>query len=478
MSMALNHGINTYKSDTNFSSVVEGSVSIPFFIGCWPVYIAEGYVGKPQLINGFDEAKKIGGYSDTWRDESGKPKWSLCQAMYSHFKIFRMAPAVFYNVFDPSVHKTEVSATSINVSEHTVKLPFDAINDENLIVTDTENTLINNTDYEVFYDDENCIIELLPDSTHYSDTVLTIGYNKADLSAITAQTIESAVEKIEECKARFGIVPDLICCPGWSQNPAVAAVMASKAGSINGLFKGKAVVDLDTSTSGADTYDDVLQYKTKNGYTDKNMIVCWPLIAVGNHIFDYSVLLCGHMASIDANNDNIPYESPSNKLIAISGCCDANGNEIILSIQQADIVSISAGVVTAINYDGWRVWGNYTGCHPGNTDVAKYFICTNRMMDFICNNFVNTYWSYIDKSVTRVLIDAIVNSFNAYLAGLTADGKLYGGKIQYVEDNNSATDIIAGKFRLDTIMASPVPAQQLDMFVEFDVALLTDALNS
>ena len=72
----------------------------------------------------------------------------------------------------------------------------------------------------------------------------------------------------------FGFVPDLICAPGWSSNPAVAAVMAAKAPSINGLFKGKAVVDLDTAASAASSYDKVLSWKNTNGYTDENMIVC------------------------------------------------------------------------------------------------------------------------------------------------------------------------------------------------------------
>ena len=99
------------------------------------------------------------------------------------------------------------------------------------------------------------------------------------------------------------------------------------------------------------------------------------------------------------------------------------------------------------------------------------------MLDFVCNTFVSTYWGYVDKPLTRVLIDAIVNSFNAWLNGLTHEGKLYGGQIQYIPDNNSTTDLLAGKFRLDTKMASPVPAQQINMYAEYDVAMLTAALN-
>ena len=255
--------------------------------------------------------------------------------------------------------------------------------------------------------------------------------------------------------------------------------MAAKAPSINGLFKGKAVVDIDTdATNGADSYSEALEWKNENGYTDENMIVCWPLAKVGDYIFDMSVIACGVMGSVDSANGDCPYESPSNKGISITGLCDKAGNEINLSIQQADVVSYTAGIVTALNFNGWVLWGNYTGCWPASSDVSDYFICTNRMMDFVCNTFVNTYWSHLDRPLTRVRIDAIVNSFNSWLNGLTHEGKLYGGQIEYVAAANPTANLIAGKFRLDTRMASPVPAQEINMYVEFDVEYLTSALNA
>lgn len=100
------------------------------------------------------------------------------------------------------------------------------------------------------------------------------------------------------------------------------------------------------------------------------------------------------------------------------------------------------------------------------------------MMDFICNTFVNMFWSYLDRPLTRVMIDAIVNSFNSWLDGLTHDGKLCGGQIEYVNDNNPADNLIAGKFRLDTKIASPVPAQEIDMYAEFDMEILTSAFSA
>lgn len=474
----LNHGINTYKAPTSFTAVTRGLSAVPFFVGCWPAHRGAGFTGKPQVVTNFEEAVKLGGYSDAWRDAGGNPKWTLCQAAYAFFLLFGRSPAVFYNVFDPATHKSAIAAADMDVANHQIKLA-DAIDDSGLVVKKDSTALVKGTDYETYYDeDDTLVIELISTGSAYSETSLNVAYNAVSLTGITASAIETAIEKVENCKSMIGIVPTNICCPGWSQTPSVAAVMAAKAPSINGLFKGKAIVDLDTSSSGADTYDDVKTYKEANGYTDKNMIVCWPLVEVGDKLFDASVILCGKLAQIDGDNGDVPFESPSNKKVTISGCKTKAGEDIYLTLQQADIVSVTAGVVTFLNFDGWRVWGNHTGCYPGSADAAEHYICCNRMLDYICNTFVNSYWDYVDRPLKRVVIDAIVDSFNSWLTAMTHDGALYGGEIRYVEDNNPTADLISGKFRLDAKVASPVPAQQINMYAEFDVDLLNAALGA
>lgn len=476
--MSLNHGINTYRSDTNFTDTRSTRVSIPFFVGAWPCHTAGGAAGKPQMAATFAEAKALGGYSTVWRTADGKPTWNLCQAMYAYYTLFGMSPAVFCNVFDPAKHKEAKDAAEFPVTDRTATLPFEVICDESLTVKSGDATLVKDIDYEVFYDAEHCVIELTKDGSAYDATALTVSYNAAKPEAITAADIEAAIEKIDECKTLFGAVPSLICAPGWSRVPTVAAVMAAKAPAVSGLYKVKAVVDIDTdAATGANDCAKLLEWKNKNGYTDESMIVCWPLAKVGNMVFDMSVIACGVMAAVDSSNGDCPHESPSNKSIPITGLCVMDGAEINLSIRQADSVSFAAGVVTALNFDGWVLWGNYTGCWPKSSDVFDYFIPASRMMDFVCNTFVNTYWADLDRPLKRVHIDAIVNSFNAWLNGLTHDGKLYGGQIRYEAGNNPTANLLAGKFRLDTRMASPVPAQQIDMHVEFDVEKLITALN-
>lgn len=476
----LQHGINTFKKPTRMVGVTRATVGVPLFVGCMPIHKAgKAYEAGPMLFNTFDEAAEYG-YSEAWRDASGNPKWTLCQAAYGFMRLFNMAPCYFVNVFDPATHKAAVAAADKTVTDHKVILPEDAINDSALVVktaSDAEAALVKGTDYEVIYTDDACVIELLSTGSAYSAETLNVAYNAVDLSQITAAKIEAGFEQSELCKAKYNIIPDLLCAPGWSKNTAVAAVMAAKAPNICGLFRGKAVVDIDTSAAGADTFDKVLTWKNTNGYTDENMIVCWPLIKIGDRVFDMSVIVCGVICRTDTNNADLPYESPSNKTLTMNGLVNAAGTELHMTTLRGDAVSVYDGVVTAMNFNGWRIWGNYTGCYPGNSDPAFAFIPVNRMMDFLCNTFVNTFWNFIDRPMNRVLIDAIVNTFNSFLDGLVATEALLGGEIVYVPDNNPAADLLAGKFRLDLQMASALPAQQINLFSEFSVDMLTNALN-
>ncbi len=471
----LQHGINTFKDSTGAVAVQVAAVGIPFFIGAWPCHTAKGFTGNPQYCTNFNEAQNYGGYSPEWRYENNSPKWNLCQAAYAHFKLAGMSPAIFYNIFDPSTHKKAVIASDYAVEDHMAKLPLDAISNSNLTVKAGDAVLVKDTDFEVYYSADNLCVELAEGSSAYSANALTIAYDAADPSQITAEDVEMAVEAVEMCYSVVGVVPDLLCAPGWSTNPTVAAVMAAKAPSINGLFRGKAVVDIDTAA--APTYDTVLKFKNDNGLTSEDMIVCWPMVRSGDYLFDMSVIVCGLIEKVDTNNAGCPYESPSNKSISITGAVAASGEEVNLSSPQADIISITDGVVTVLNNGGWTLWGNYLGCYPKLSDVAKMFICTNRMQDWLCNTFVKTYWQYLDKPLTPALRDAIINSYNSWLNGLTAEGKLYGGKIQYVSELNPVVEIMGGKIRLDTVAASPVPAQRIDMHITYSVDMLESALS-
>lgn len=92
-----------------------------------------------------------------------------------------------------------------------------------------------------------------------------------------------------------GIVPDLLLAPKYSSESEVAAVMATKAGGINGMFGAKALVDLDTAT--ANSYTAAVSTKADKGMTDANEIVCWPMATLGDRKLHMSCIVAGRMAA-------------------------------------------------------------------------------------------------------------------------------------------------------------------------------------
>lgn len=95
----------------------------PFVVGTAPVHSAESPAAlfTPVLCTDWEDAVKKLGYSDDWKT------YTICEAMYSHFKLFQRQPIIFCNVLDPSTNKEAVAGAEVTLSGKQAKLPFDAI---------------------------------------------------------------------------------------------------------------------------------------------------------------------------------------------------------------------------------------------------------------------------------------------------------------------------------------------------------------
>lgn len=475
--MPIKHGVYISEQNTAVSTPVVAECAIPFVIGAAPVQAASkpAAVETPVLCTSWGEFVEKFGYSDNWE------KYNLCEFAYSHFKLYACQPVIFCNLLNlgGSNPMTEsVSASEKAVVNHCVNLPIEAIDDENLVVTTTDDspaTLVKGTDYDVFYADEYLVIELRASSTHYAETALSVAYKQATPDSVTAVLVASKMDCIDLCMSSVGVVPDIICAPGFSQVSAVAAVLTTKAESINGVFSAKAIIDVDTST--VTEFSGVSAWKATNNVTDENQILCWPMVKLGDKKFHMSTALAGLMATVDISN-GCPYESPSNKSFKMDGLCLESGAAVVQTKAQADTLN-GYGCVTALNFlaSGWVCWGNYTACYPASTDVKDYFIPVSRMFDWIGNSLVKTFWSKLDKPMNRRLIDTILDSVNIWLNGLVGRGYLLGARAEMLDSENSLTDLMAGIIKIHIYMTPPSPAQEIDFTLEYDTNYVTSALS-
>ena len=479
-------GVHVYEKATSVQTPKVATVGIPFVVGTAPVQSAAkpAKSNVPVLVTSWDEAVEKLGFSYDWES------YTLCEFMYSHLQLFGAQPVIFCNINDPASMKREEAAADYTVADHRVAVSVDAIADtikvsvaEGAGEAATTRALERDTDYSILYDRDDtdtyvCIVELLEDGSAYDAETVSVAYSAADPKTATVADVVDGVAQVDACLTAVGLVPDLIAAPGWSYNTVVAAVMATKAAAINGLFKGKAVIDADSGEDGVTEYSQLSGYKNKNNFVDVDQILCWPMVQLGDYRFHLSTQLCGLMATVDAGNRGIPYESPSNKNLKMDACVLADGTPVNLTWNQVDLIAGSWGVVTAVNFldSGWVAKGNYTACYPGNTDVKDQFIPVSRMFDFIGNTLIRTFWSKLDKPMTPALRDSILQTCNIWLGGLTGGGYLYGARAEMLAEENPLTSLLDGIITLHIYNAPPVPAQEIDFILEYDVSYMETAL--
>ena len=479
-------GVHVFEKATSVQTPKVATVGIPFVVGTAPVQSAAkpAKPNVPVLVTSWDEAVEKLGFSYDWES------YTLCEFMYSHLQLFGAQPVIFCNINDPASMKREEAAADYTVADHRVAVSVDAIADtikvsvaEGAGETAATRALERDTDYSILYDRDDtdtyvCIVELLEDGSAYDAETVSVAYSAADPKTATVADVVDGVAQVDACLTAVGLVPDLIAAPGWSHNTVVAAVMATKAAAINGLFKGKAVIDADSGEDGVTEYSQLSGYKNKNNFVDVDQILCWPMVQLGDYRFHLSTQLCGLMATVDAGNRGIPYESPSNKNLKMDACVLADGTPVNLTWNQVDLIAGSWGVVTAVNFldSGWVAKGNYTACYPGNTDVKDQFIPVSRMFDFIGNTLIRTFWSKLDKPMTPALRDSILQTCNIWLGGLTGGGYLYGARAEMLAEENPLTSLLDGIITLHIYNAPPVPAQEIDFILEYDVSYMETAL--
>ena len=479
-------GVHVFEKATSVQTPKVATVGIPFVVGTAPVQSAAkpAKPNVPVLVTSWDEAVEKLGFSYDWES------YTLCEFMYSHLQLFGAQPVIFCNINDPASMKREEAAADYTVADHRVAVSVDAIADtikvsvaEGAGEAATTRALERDTDYSILYDRDDtdtyvCIVELLEDGSAYDAETVSVAYSAADPKTATVADVVDGVAQVDACLTAVGLVPDLIAAPGWSHNTVVAAVMATKAAAINGLFKGKAVIDADSGEDGVTEYSQLSGYKNKNNFVDVDQILCWPMVQLGDYRFHLSTQLCGLMATVDAGNRGIPYESPSNKNLKMDACVLADGTPVNLTWNQVDLIAGSWGVVTAVNFldSGWVAKGNYTACYPGNTDVKDQFIPVSRMFDFIGNTLIRTFWSKLDKPMTPALRDSILQTCNIWLGGLTGGGYLYGARAEMLAEENPLTSLLDGIITLHIYNAPPVPAQEIDFILEYDVSYMETAL--
>lgn len=480
--MAYKHGVYVSEQETSLTVPIEGTAGLQVVFGTAPCNLADdpaAAVNQPKLCYSFAEAKKAVGYCDDFEN------YTLCQAIDASFRVHNTAPIILVNVLDPAVHKKDVAAVAMTMTNNQVTIsengaPVFGIIKSTLKVSAAASSgeLAEGIDYLVSYDaDGFCTITSLE-----ATESLYIGYSKLDPTAVTETEIvgnvgadgkETGLELLRAIYPLFGMTAGLISAPGWSHKATVAAAMEAKCTNINGVFSCECVLDIPTDT--AKTYSAVKVAKETLGADSAHTIVCWPMGKVGEKKYYLSALVSALQSYTDANNDDVPYRSPSNQSLGITSLCLEDGTEVILDQDQANTVN-SYGVVTALNMNGFKAWGNNTAAYPGSTDPKDRWIPCRRMFTWWGNTLIQTYFQKVDDPMNRRLIENVMDSENIRANSFVARGYVAGASVEFRDSDNPATDLLNGIIRFQINLAPFVPAEDIEFILEFDTNALTNSI--
>lgn len=472
--MAYLHGVRIQENPTSVPTPVKNEAGVPVIFGTAPVNLVAdpaGAVNKLFLCNSFAEAKVAVGYSDDYEN------YTLCQAMDAFFKAFGVAPVVICNVLDPATHKSTYSET-LNIVDGQAVSTKKGILLDGLKVGDM--TL--GTDYTVAFNDNGYLVITVLKSP--AESTVAVSGNVIDASKVTESSIvgsydsgtgvETGIELIRKVYPTFGLTPSLLLAPGWSYKPTVGLALAEKCTDINGMFKCECVVDIDASR--AAKYTDVEQIKQESGFSSPHTICVWPKVKYAGKEMYYSAIYAAMACYTDYNNDNVPNLSPSNRAIRISATVVEDGTEVNLDINQANELN-AVGVVTALNLNGFKAWGNNTAAYPDTTDPKDRWIACRRFFSWWGNSFITTYLTKVDDPANYRLIESIVDSENVRGNSLVSQGKCAGIKMVYSKEDNPIANVLDGKIVFKQYLAPYTPAEDILNVLEFDPSMIEAALG-
>ena len=470
------HGARaTIRVNKSFA-VTQAASGVVFAVGTAPVNQVADWP-EIAMATSFEEAKAQLGYSDDW------DKFTLCEVMHTHFKKYGVGPIFLVNVADPASSKTPVSPTSKTIVNGVVELPETAIAGT-ITVSDNGTALVAGTDYEVYYEGGKCFIAAIPNGAMEELTSVTVGYSSFTftLSSLTDAVIggydtttgkSSGIGLADDVYATFGVNPDILIAPGFSHIQSVQAALNAKT-MVNTLFRAMAIVDIDSST--AVTHTAAAAAKASLGLNAPTEIACWPMVRDDDHIYHMSTHIAALMAQVDAQNDDCPSEPQSNKPMLVTAAVLADGSEVRINLSKANHLNAN-GIVTALNFiGGFRSWGNFTCAWPESGDGVECFISVRRMFHWVANSMILTYWEFVDNKLTRRLCETIADSATVWLNQLTNGGHLYGGRVEFRQEENPDEDIMAGIIRPHLYIAPPGPAQEISFILEYDASYVSTVL--
>lgn len=479
--MAYQHGVYVQEVASRVVATASVDAGLPVVIGT-----AIKPFSDPKLVVTYDDAvKACGGYIGV--NANGVHDFTLCEFVKAFFVNANLSKAVLINIFDPTKHiSSSASSATVALSEGVGVLNVSNAVIQSVKVGTTD--AVKGTDYtETYLEDGTRKLERVEGSTVVlASSSLTVSYKTADLSLVDAGDIEAGINKVADVYPQTLLVPGQLVCPKYSCFASIKTKLKNAAASVGGVYRCVALCDIATANdslpsggaAAAESVTGVTEYANvaaAKQVVSPDVALCWPMAKLGAELYHGSTILAATACQTDAANAGIPYASPSNHSANVSGAALKSGASVWLKAPQANELN-AAGVVTLLSTSsGFVVWGNRLSAYPANTDAKDSMIPVRRMMDYVGNTLINTFFQKVDAPLNKRQVEAIVDSANIWLNGLVGGGYLIAGKVEFRDEDNTSLSLSDGVANFRVTLCPPSPNRAVIFTLEYN-ALAYSAL--
>lgn len=470
------HGVETVNVSNGPRPVQEVKTAVIGLIGIAPM----GQTNKPILVKNDVDAAQFG---------KELPGFDIPQALNIIFG-YNAGTVIVVNVFDPAKHTTNVVDELLTIVAGKLKLsaaPIGAV-----VIKNNDGTAaayVAGTDYTLDEFGNFAVIA----GRIANATQLKFSYAKLNAAALTdadiigdvdAQGNRTGLKALDLSFTLFGFRPKILVIAGKSGKANIAQEMLSTADRLKAVALIDATHGDDVQTIIGERGDATKAF----GSSNKRAILLYPYIK-GYDIskddggadtdvttdFPYSMFYAGLMAWTDKNSGY--WDSPSNYPIV-----GALGVERPISANLSDPDTDTnflnaAGIVTVFNSfgTGFRAWGNRNASYPTDTSEES-FIALLRTFDVVHESLEQASLDFVDRKITKAMIDDVLHAGNDFIAVLVGRGALtQGSRVVFDKAENPAAQLSNGQVVFTIIKDAPAPAERITYKSVIDISLKSRA---
>ncbi|MCL1861786.1 MAG: phage tail sheath subtilisin-like domain-containing protein [Proteobacteria bacterium] len=382
------------------------------------------------------------------------------------------ATVIVINVCDPAIHKSAVADEALRLGAVTDRgrLAFGSVSNLVIQSTDGATTYQAVTDYTA--DLASGILTRVPDGNIPAGATLNASYDHTDPSLVTASDIlgtvnaagqRTGMKALKDTYNQFGFFAKILIAPAFGSLTSVSTALIGLADELGGV----SYIDAPIGTSFAQALAGRGPNGTINFNTSSERVrLCYP------HMVGYDpasnterlVPLSIHAAALRAKVDldkGFWLSSSNQELVGVIGV--ERQLSAMIDDPQSEVNLLNEQGITTVfsSYGtGYRLWGNRTAAWPTITHM-KNFENVRRTGDMINESLRYFSLQFVDMPLDQALIDALLESVNAYGRKLIGDGALLGFKAWFDPERNEETELAAGHLLISYKYNPPTPMERL-----------------